>query len=96
MRKSAVVGITTTTIQCNGGTINVEIQRSIKASDGEALLLRFELDEDKESYAITGIDGDKSLLPAELVIPATYEGKPATSIGEYTERCTYIIKSLKK
>ena len=42
--------------------------------------LRFELNSDGESYSVT--DCDQS-ISGEVVIPATYEGLPVTSIGKY-------------
>ncbi|MBR2876365.1 MAG: leucine-rich repeat domain-containing protein, partial [Clostridia bacterium] len=53
--------------------------------------LSFTLNEDEESYSVTGCSEDAS---GELVIPSTYNGLPVTSIGdcafEYCESLTSI------
>lgn len=53
--------------------------------------LEFTLNEDGESYSLTGIGMG---LETEIVIPSVYEGKPVVSIGDYALSHVYLYSSI--
>lgn len=61
-----------------GVTEDMTINAVYRYLETDASLFDFELAEDKKSYALTGVAGR---LPAEVALPAYFNGLPVTEIG---------------
>ena len=61
-----------------GVTEDMTINAVYRYLETDASLFDFELTEDKKSYALTGVAG---VLPAEVALPAYFNGLPVTEIG---------------
>lgn len=61
-----------------GVTEDMTINAVYRYLETDASLFDFELTEDKKSYALTGVAGE---LPAQVALPAYFNGLPVTEIG---------------
>lgn len=76
MKRSLCFILSLVMVLCTvSGTLLVSVSASAVGTAG----LTYELNEDGESYKVTGYS---QTLPDELVIPDTYNGKPVTVVGK--------------